>query len=155
NSSLQHVDLAVADLAQRSPDLPIETDAPDVSIIIPIFGQLPVLLNCLDSLAGQRSRYKAEIIVLDDASPPETRTQKVATIPWLRYLRHDRNKGFVASCNSAAMAARGRHLVFLNNDTRVVPGWLDELIGSFDVFPKAGLVGSKLVNENRTLQEAG
>ena len=154
-SSLKHVDLAIADLKSRSIDLPIEANSPDVSIIIPIFGLLPVLLNCLDSLAGHRSRYKVEIIVLDDASPSETRTQKIASIPWLRYLRHERNKGFVSACNSAAMAARGHHLIFLNNDTRVVAGWLDELIGSFDMFPNAALVGSKLINENRTLQEGG
>ena len=137
-SRLQHVDRAVADLAARPVELPIKSRSPDVSIIIPTFGQLPVLLNCLNSLAAQHSRYTAEIIVMDDASPSETRIQTVAAIPWIRYLRHERNKGFVASCNSAAMASRGRYLIFLNNDTRVVAGWLDELIGSFDLFPRAG-----------------
>ena len=41
------------------------------------------------------------------------------------------------------------------SDTRVAPYWLDELVGSFDWFGKAGLVGSKLFNEDGTLQEAG
>jgi glycosyltransferase involved in cell wall biosynthesis len=43
----------------------------------------------------------------------------------------------------------------LNNDVRVVAGWLDELIGSFAQFPKAGLVGSKLFYPDGSLQEAG
>ncbi len=37
----------------------------------------------------------------------------------------------------------------------MVDGWLDELIGSFDLFPKAGFVGSKLLNPDGSLQEAG
>ena len=73
----------------------------------------------------------------------------------MRYLRRPKNGGFIANCNDAAAAARGRYLVFLNNDTRVVPNWLDELIGSFAIFPRAGLVGSKLYNSDGSLQEAG
>jgi glycosyltransferase involved in cell wall biosynthesis len=37
----------------------------------------------------------------------------------------------------------------------VVNGWLDELIEGFGVFPKAGMVGSKLFNDDGSLQEAG
>ena len=37
----------------------------------------------------------------------------------------------------------------------MAPYWLDELIGSFDLFGGAGLVGSKLFNSDGTLQEAG
>jgi glycosyltransferase involved in cell wall biosynthesis len=46
-------------------------------------------------------------------------------------------------------------LIFLNSDTRVCGGWIDELIGTFSDRPRAGLVGSKLFNEDGTLQEAG
>ena len=87
--------------------------------------------------------------------PPRAGMEAVAAIPWIRYLRREKNRGFVGSCNFAAAKARGKYLLFLNNDTRVLPGWLDELIGSFDLFPKAGLVGSKLINADGSLQEAG
>ncbi len=154
-SGLDHAARAISDLAVRELKLPIARDAPDVSIIIPVHGQLQVLLNCLNSLADQESRHQTEIIVLDDASPAESRLDEIATVPWIRYVRLDENKGFVGACNFGASVARGNYLVFLNNDTRVLPGWLDELIGSFTLFPKAGLVGSKLINEDGSLQEAG
>ena len=42
---------------------------PDVSIVIPAYGQLAYTLNCIHSLVSHRSRYSAEILVIDDASP--------------------------------------------------------------------------------------
>ena len=66
-----------------------------------------------------------------------------------------KNGGFLACCNFAATHAQGEILVFLNSDTRVVDGWLDELIWSLENLKDAGLVGSKLLNADGSLQEAG
>ncbi len=132
--------------------------APDASIIIPVHGQLGWTLNCLDALLSQRSRAMVEIILIDDASPDATAEHIPAlaeTLPLLRYERLPRNLGFIGACNHAAARARGRVLVLLNNDTRVVPGWLDALLESFTLFPGAGLVGSKLLYPDGSLQEAG
>ncbi len=127
---------------------------PDVSIVIPVFGQLAHTLNCLDSLRAHTSRHSAEIIVVDDASPDET-AQVLHRLPGLRLLRQKINAGFIASCNAGVAAARGGIIVLLNNDTRVAPGWLDALVDSFDLFPEAGLVGAKLFHADGSLQEAG
>ncbi len=128
--------------------------APDVSIVIPVFGQLAYTLNCLDSLFAHTARVRAEIIVVDDRSPDET-PDVLPRLRGLRYHRNAQNLGFVRSCNTGAALARGRLLVMLNNDTRVLPGWLDALVDSFALFPRAGLVGSKLLYPDGTLQEAG
>jgi len=127
---------------------------PDVSIIIPVYGQLPYTLNCLDALLSHASRFSREILVVDDASPDET-SRWLAELAGVRYHRQPENGGFIAACNTGAAMAHGRYLVLLNNDTRVVEGWLDELIGSFETLPDAGLVGSKLFYPDSSLQEAG
>jgi GT2 family glycosyltransferase/glycosyltransferase involved in cell wall biosynthesis len=127
---------------------------PDVSIIIPIYGQLAYTLNCLESLFSQTSRYTAEIIIIDDRSPDISGIHLPA-VRGIRYHLQPENGGFIASCNTGGAMARGRYVLLLNNDTRVVSGWLDGLIDSFAFFPRAGLVGSKLFYADGSLQEAG
>ncbi len=132
--------------------------SPEISVIVPVHGQLAWTLNCLDGLLRHASRRHFEIIVIDDDSPDETGTilgELADAIPALRLLRQVANTGFVAACNAGADAARGAMLVFLNNDTRVALGWLDALADSFKLFPNAGLIGSKLLYADGTLQEAG
>lgn len=150
-----HAADAVAALAARQPSLRIDTSQPDVSIIIPVYGQMPFVLACLTSLFRHRSQFSVEIIIADDTSPAEHRTELLQTIPWVRFHRNVKNLGFLDNCNEAAKLARGQYIVLLNSDTWVIDGWLDELIGSFRLFPKAGLVGSQLLNFDGTLQEAG
>ena len=57
-------------------------------------------------------------------------------------VRNEENRGSAAGCNQGLARARGRYLVFLNNDTRVTPGSLHGLIGwSLTDWPHVGLVG--------------
>jgi GT2 family glycosyltransferase/glycosyltransferase involved in cell wall biosynthesis len=146
---------AITYLREQTPALLIDTVTPDASIIIPVYGQLAVTLNCLNALCRHESKSSVEIIVLDDESPEDTQIQLIAQIPWLRYVRQEKNAGFTKNCNYAAAVARGNYLVFLNSDTCVLSGWLDELLATFKIFPMAGLVGSKLLNADGSLQEAG
>ncbi|MCP4308019.1 MAG: glycosyltransferase [bacterium] len=148
------LEAAIRDLCSRPAGLH-SADRPDVSIIVPVYGQTQFLLNCLDSLASQTSRYSAEILIVDDASPGKWKTECLDEIPWIRLVRLDHNKGFVGACNFGASLARGRYFVLLNSDVRVARSWLDELVDSFALFPNAGLVGSKLFFGNGSLQEAG
>ncbi|NDD64770.1 MAG: glycosyltransferase [Acidobacteria bacterium] len=73
----------------------------------------------------------------------------------IRLLRNDKNAGFIRTCNIGAKSARGEYLCFLNNDTEVTSGWLDELQRTFSEFPGTGLAGSKLIYPDGRLQEAG
>lgn len=132
----------------------VDSKKPVVSILIPVYGQLGYTLNTLHSLALHKSKYSFEILVGDDCSPDHTE-EFLKGMAGISYIRHARNGGFILNCNATAKEARGKYLVLLNNDTRVVDGWLDELIDSFDLFPNAGFVGSKLFYPDGSLQEAG
>ena len=130
------------------------TDTPRASIVIPIHGAFAHTLACLRAIAAHPPAAGIEIIVVDDASPDDSRA-RLSQIGGIRLQARDRNGGFIAACNNGAALARGEYLVFLNNDTVPQPGWLDALLHTFKTHADAGLVGAKLVYPDGRLQEAG
>lgn len=126
----------------------------DVSIVIPVYGQLAHTLGALHSLFSHVAKARFEILVGDDASPDDS-GEWLARVTGITHIRHVRNGGFIENCNRTAEKAKGRYIVLLNNDTRVVEGWLDALLSTFLAFPGTGLVGSKLFYPDGSLQEAG
>ena len=127
---------------------------PELSIIIPVYNNLNYTLECLSSLMQQSTSLSYEVIVMDDCSTDET-AQVLSTIPGLRYICNETNLGFLRNCNKAADLSLGRYLVLLNNDTKVLPGWLDTLYATFTNHEDVGIAGSKLVYPDGRLQEAG
>jgi len=129
-------------------------DEPEVSVIVPVFNQLHFTGSCLQSLVEVGADLRFEIIVVDDASSDGT-AEWLKRCEGIRAIHNRRNRGFIGSCNRGAKSARGRWLVFLNNDTRVTEGWLDALIATFHDHPDTGVAGGRLVFADGTLQEAG
>jgi GT2 family glycosyltransferase/glycosyltransferase involved in cell wall biosynthesis len=143
------IELAMADCLS----LPRE-EKPSISIIIPVYDQIDVTLDCLHSIKLNTIGLPYEVIVVDDNSSAHTQ-ECLHRIKGLRVLRHTANAGFLDSCNDGAAMARGEFLIFLNNDTEPQKGWIQALLRVFKERPDAGLVGAKLVYPDGRLQEAG
>lgn len=105
---------------------------PALSIVIPTYNGRPLLMICLASVHRHRpSDLPIEIIVSDDASTDGTADWLAATYPDVRLVRSDRNGGFVAAANAGIAAARGDYVQLLNNDTEVLPGWVEAGLAPF------------------------
>ena len=126
---------------------------PLVSIVIPFYGHADVTLRCLRSFSELPDTTPFELILVDDASPDDA-ASLVDSVQGVRLIRLSKNVGYLGACNAGAAAARGRHLLLLNNDTEVRPGFLDALVRLLDD-KSVGVVGSKLVYPDGRLQEAG
>lgn len=127
---------------------------PRVSVIVPAHNKFEVTYFSLCALLFAANAASFEVIVVDDGSTDRTADLE-SMVEGVTVVRHERAQGFVAACNDGAAAARGQHLAFLNNDTEVTAGWLDELLAVVGGFEDIGLVGCKLVYPDGRLQEAG
>ena len=127
---------------------------PVVSIVIPVLDRVDLLLGCLDSLARLAEPCPRETIVVANGTdaarlaPIEARDDIIRVTSAV-------NLGFAGGCNWGARRARGRYLVFLNDDTEADPGWLAALLAAAAADDRIGAVGSSLVGFDGTLQEVG
>ena len=127
---------------------------PVVSIIIPVYNQFEYTYNCIKSVVEECSSIEYEIILADDNSSDET--SKIASkITGLVIKRNNENLRFLLNCNDASKSAKGKYILFLNNDTIVHKNWLSSLLETAQADDSVGIVGSKLVYSDGRLQEAG
>ena len=131
-----------------------EVAAPDVSVVIPAHNKVEVTYFALASLLVAANDASFEVIVVDDASSDAT-SELELLVEGITVLHNPTAERFIRACNAGVAAARGRYVVLLNNDTEVTAGWLDALIDAFERVDDVGLVGSKLVYPDGTLQDAG
>lgn len=98
-----------------------------------------------------------ETIVVDNASSDGSIEFIKNNYPAVKALGLEKNEGFALANNIGAREAKGRYIVFLNNDTEVSPGWLDALHKVLASEPEAGLAGSKLLlyDDPKRLNSAG
>ncbi len=129
-------------------------DAPLVSIIIPVYNEYRVTVNCLRSLLENTAGASYEVILADDCSTDLTSSigERISNI---RVVRGSENLRFIGNCNRAAEHARGKYLLFLNNDTAVCPDWLPPMLEVMERRESVGIVGPKLLFAHGKLQEAG
>ena len=114
------------------------------SIIIPTFNGSSRITNCLNALAPQIVERDIEILVVDDGSTDKT-AEVVASYPGVRLIRQ-KNAGPAAARNRGAREARGKILLFTDDDCVPMPNWLDAMFGCFR---DSEVVGAKGIYRTR------
>jgi GT2 family glycosyltransferase/glycosyltransferase involved in cell wall biosynthesis len=101
-----------------------------VDIVIPVYRGLRTTLDCIDSVLAtvpQQSR----VWVVDDASPEPELVEAVGALAARGLIGLIRpaagRRGFPAAVNAGMRAAADRHVLLLNSDTLVAPGWVEGL----------------------------
>ncbi len=140
----------------RRPLVPDDAKPPNVSVIVLTVLGATHLPDCLSSLRAQTyPAERREIIVVDNASADDPTGAIRQYYPDARIIRNATNVGFAVANNIGAKAATGKYVVFLNDDTRVHPDWLRELVGTA-VRHDAVSVGSRMLSwDGRLIDFAG
>jgi GT2 family glycosyltransferase len=90
----------------------------------------------------EHTRVKHEIIIVDNGSDAET-VARIGRIPDIRTIYNAVNTGFAFGCNQGIAAARGTHVVLLNNDVIVTDGWLEAMLAVQRKNPAIGCSGPR------------
>ena len=129
------------------------SEAPVVSIVIVLFNQAELTFECLRSLMHALD-LPAEVILVDNASSDRT-AELLERVDGATVRRNSENLHFLRGVNEAATLARGRHLLLLNNDTRLAAGSIAAAVARLEAEPDLGAVGGRIILLDGSLQEAG
>jgi GT2 family glycosyltransferase len=138
--------LAMAPHDASRPVITAGSSPPRVSIVVLTASGPTHLPECLDSMGRHAwPADRTEVIVVDNGSSSDPTEVAARHYPGVRVVRTGRNLGFSGGNNAGARAATGDYLVFLNDDTRVAPSWIDELVG-VAVRRRAASVGALMLD---------
>src|SRR5207248_2061217 len=70
------------------------------------------------------------IVLVDNGSSDDSVAFTAREHPRARVIAFGRNLGFAGGYNEAVRRCQSPSIAFLNNDTRVAPHWLDELVSA-------------------------
>lgn len=116
---------------------------PLVSIITVSYNHPEVTCELLASLR-MISYPSIEIIVVDNASPRDNPDVIKEQYPEIIFIKSTTNLGFAGGNNLGVKQAKGRYVLFINNDTEVEPDFLEPLVAKCEVNSLVGGVSPKI-----------
>ena len=125
------------------------------SIVIPLFNKVEYTTQCLTTIAEHTDPALYEVVLVDNGSTDGTGYLLDQLDGDVQIVRNAENLGFAQGSNQGAQVARGRHLVFCNNDVEVRPCWLEPLLAVLDDEPDVAVVGARLLFDDGLVQHAG
>ncbi len=112
---------------------------PSVTVVLVNFNGRDHLVDCLDSIAALDYPVgRVETVLVDNASADGSLELVAQRYPWVRVVPQIENLGFAGGVNVGVTAASTDCVALVNNDMRVDPSWLRELVSKFD--PASGYV---------------
>ncbi len=133
----------------------------DVSIIIPVYNNFKYTKQCVFSIFRNHPLVNFEIIIVDNGSTDETREffKSFQELENFKIISNKENLGFAKASNLGASLSKAPYILFLNNDTVVSKGAIDELYCSLTAedAKSSGVAasGPLLLYPDRKIQSAG
>ena len=127
---------------------------PLVSIIIVNYDGKELLRNCFNSLS-KIIYSNIEVILVDNNSTDDSVKFTQENFPKTIIVKLDNNKGFAEPNNIAAKIAKGKYLLFLNNDTIVTENFVTEMINVIEKNEKIAICQSLLLKPNGHVDSSG
>ena len=124
------------------------TENTKVTIAVNGYKSPEMLRVCLTSLLKHTDPDMTEIIVSDSATEEDTELLMRGEFPDILFLPHKKNVGFGGMINACIREATGEYVFFLNSDTILEEGTVDELLRFMEAHPDVGMCGPAQKNFN-------
>lgn len=124
----------------------------DLSVIIVNWNTKKLLLDCLSSIFKQTKGLDYEVIVVDNGSTDGSVEEVEKRYSDITILRNKTNLGFAKANNQGIKIARGKYILLLNSDTKIIGNAMKKLVDFADSKPNLGVVGPRLLNQNGSHQ---
>jgi GT2 family glycosyltransferase len=125
---------------------------PELSIVIVNSDGTEHTLACLDSIFLHPPSMDFEVILVDNCSVNSCLPLVTKAYPEVRAFSAPQRQGFARNYNLGIRQARGEYILILNNDTRVYPGSISNLVEAMQSQPQYGLVGPQLRSHKWQIQ---
>ena len=111
----------------------------DLSVVIVSYNTNELLVDCLKSVKVAVKNIKSEVFVIDNNSHDGTPEMVKRNFPWVKLIANSDNRGFSKANNQAIKIARGKYVLILNPDTRVLQDTFTKMIKFMDENPDVGV----------------
>ncbi|MFO8084305.1 MAG: glycosyltransferase, partial [Desulfobacterales bacterium] len=112
-------------------------------IIVPVYNGLSYVKDCLASILRFTPPALYNMYLVDDSSDETTRSyldQFAQKHSHVMVCHHEKNLGFVKSCNRGLQLATAPFALIINTDAVVSPQWLERLLACAEKDPTIGMV---------------
>lgn len=100
----------------------------DLSIVMPAYNVEKYIKECIESIIGQKTKYKYELIIVNDGAVDRT-DEIVREIKdeHIKYIVQD-NKGLSGARNTGINHSTGRYIMFVDSDDVMCEGSIDAMM---------------------------
>ncbi len=124
----------------------------DLSIVIINWRSVDYLRECLQSIFALTLGIEFEVLVADNASYDGCDRLLRDSFPEVRFLQLEDNFGFAKANNRAAATAKGRYIVYLNPDTRILTNAMAGMTRFLDTHRGHDAVGCRIEAPDGSIQ---
>lgn len=112
-----------------------------VQVLVPCYNYARYLEQCVQSVLDQEG-VDVDVLIIDDCSSDDTPrvcADLMRRDPRIRVIRHETNKGHIATYNEGIAQIRGDYFVLLSADDLLTPGALSRATSLMDAHPNVGM----------------
>lgn len=118
---------------------------PKVTILIPNYNGKKWLKKLLPAI--EKTIYpNKEILVVNNGSTDDSAEFLEKNYPHVRVIEIKKNRGYAGANNLGVREAKGKYVLFLNNDTTVTPNFLEPLVEKMENDKTIGAVQPQIRN---------